>query len=169
MLAQVDAADGSAHNDAAGAAGKAAVPREYRIGELAREAGIPVRTVRYYQERLDRFDGDLPHPVPRVSPVSDEPYARAGLRAFRDSGGPRSRNVPRSVTASRRRNRASRDSQQVTLQKTAGFQIAGEEFDVRAPGLEQAQLPLLAPAGELAQVQFVRLAGLAAVGGEETR
>jgi DNA-binding transcriptional MerR regulator len=51
MLAQVDAADGSAHSDADGAADEAAVPREYRIGELAREAAIPVRTVRYYQER----------------------------------------------------------------------------------------------------------------------
>ena len=27
------------------------VAREYRIGELAREAGITVRTLRYYQER----------------------------------------------------------------------------------------------------------------------
>ena len=50
----------------------------------------------------------------------------------------------------------------------AGFQIAGEELDVGAAGLEQAQLVLLAPARELAQVQFVRLAGQAAVSGEET-
>lgn len=32
-------------------AGGASVAREYRIGELAREAGITVRTLRYYQER----------------------------------------------------------------------------------------------------------------------
>jgi DNA-binding transcriptional MerR regulator len=47
MLAQVDVADGSAHS----AAGDASAAREYRIGELAREAGITVRTLRYYQER----------------------------------------------------------------------------------------------------------------------
>jgi hypothetical protein len=41
----------------------------------------------------------------------------------------------------------------------AGFQIAGEELDVRAAGREQAELVLLAPAGELAQVQLVGLAG----------
>lgn len=39
MLARV----GAAHDLSAG--------REYRIGELAREAGITVRTLRYYQER----------------------------------------------------------------------------------------------------------------------
>jgi len=49
----------------------------------------------------------------------------------------------------------------------AGFQIAAEELDVRAAHLEQAALMLLAPAGELPQVQFVRLAGQAAAGGEE--
>ena len=42
---------------------------------------------------------------------------------------------------------------------TAGFQIAAEELDVCAAGLEQAELMLLAPAGELPQVQLVRLAG----------
>jgi hypothetical protein len=41
----------------------------------------------------------------------------------------------------------------------AGFQIAGKELDVRAAGLEQAELVLLAPAGELPQVQLVGLAG----------
>jgi DNA-binding transcriptional MerR regulator len=51
MLAQVDAADGSAHSHADRAADGASVAREYRIGELAREAGITVRTLRYYQER----------------------------------------------------------------------------------------------------------------------
>ena len=51
MLAQVDAADGSAHSQADRAAGGAPAAREYRIGELAREAGITVRTLRYYRER----------------------------------------------------------------------------------------------------------------------
>jgi len=51
MLAQVDAADGSARTHADSAADDASVAREYRIGELAREAGITVRTLRYYQER----------------------------------------------------------------------------------------------------------------------
>jgi DNA-binding transcriptional MerR regulator len=51
MLAQVDVADGSAHSHADRAAGDASAAREYRIGELAREAGITVRTLRYYQER----------------------------------------------------------------------------------------------------------------------
>ena len=41
----------------------------------------------------------------------------------------------------------------------AGFQVAGEALDVRAAGAEQAQLMLLAPAGELAQVQLVGLRG----------
>jgi len=50
MLAQVEAAAGS-HSDPDRAAGDAPAARQYRIGELAREAGIPVRTVRYYQER----------------------------------------------------------------------------------------------------------------------
>jgi DNA-binding transcriptional MerR regulator len=51
MLAQVDAADSWAPGDAERAADQASVAREYRIGELAREAGITVRTLRYYQER----------------------------------------------------------------------------------------------------------------------
>jgi hypothetical protein len=41
----------------------------------------------------------------------------------------------------------------------AGFQVAGEAFDVGTAGLEQSQVVLLAPAGVLAQVQRVRLAG----------
>ena len=49
----------------------------------------------------------------------------------------------------------------------AGFQVAGEKLDVGATGGGQAQLVLLAPAGELAQVQFVGLAGQAAVAGQE--
>jgi DNA-binding transcriptional MerR regulator len=51
MLAQVNAADESAHSDADRVADEAQGAREYRIGELAREAGITVRTLRYYQER----------------------------------------------------------------------------------------------------------------------
>jgi DNA-binding transcriptional MerR regulator len=51
MLAQVDAADGPVHSRASRAAGEVPAAREYRVGELAREAGITVRTVRYYQER----------------------------------------------------------------------------------------------------------------------
>jgi len=51
MLAQVDAADGSAHSQADRADGGASAAREYRIAELAREAGITVRTLRYYRER----------------------------------------------------------------------------------------------------------------------
>jgi DNA-binding transcriptional MerR regulator len=43
MLAQVNAAGGAVRDVPAA--------REYRIGELAREAGITVRTLRYYQER----------------------------------------------------------------------------------------------------------------------
>ena len=43
----------------------------------------------------------------------------------------------------------------------AGFQIAGEELDVGAAGLEQAELVLLAPASELAQVQLVKVGGSA--------
>jgi DNA-binding transcriptional MerR regulator len=47
----VDAAGGSARSDADRAADNASAAPEYRIGELAREAGITVRTLRYYQER----------------------------------------------------------------------------------------------------------------------
>jgi hypothetical protein len=50
----------------------------------------------------------------------------------------------------------------------AGFQVAGEQLDVGAPGAEQAQLVLLAPAGELPQIQLVCLAGQAAVPGQES-
>jgi hypothetical protein len=49
----------------------------------------------------------------------------------------------------------------------AGFQVTGEVLDVSAAGLEQAQVMLLAPAGLLAQVQLVGLAGQAAVSREE--
>ena len=51
MLAQVDAADGPARSQADRTAGGAPAAREYRIGDLAREAGITVRTLRYYRER----------------------------------------------------------------------------------------------------------------------
>jgi hypothetical protein len=49
----------------------------------------------------------------------------------------------------------------------AGFQVTGEALDVGAAGLEQADVMLLAPAGELAQVQRVRLAGQAGIAGQE--
>jgi DNA-binding transcriptional MerR regulator len=41
----------AAHSHADRSPGDAPAAREYRIGELAREAGITVRTLRYYQER----------------------------------------------------------------------------------------------------------------------
>ena len=50
----------------------------------------------------------------------------------------------------------------------AGFQVAGEALDVGPAGLEQGQVVLLAPAGVLAQVQRVGLAGQAGVAGQET-
>ena len=50
MLVRMDA-DSLAHRPADRAAGGAPTAREYRIAELAREAGITVRTLRYYQER----------------------------------------------------------------------------------------------------------------------
>ncbi|MHB1596536.1 MAG: hypothetical protein ACYCO9_21350 [Streptosporangiaceae bacterium] len=40
--------------------------------------------------------------------------------------------------------------------RTPRLQIAGEALDFRAPGSEQADVVLLAPAGELAQIQGVR-------------
>jgi hypothetical protein len=49
----------------------------------------------------------------------------------------------------------------------SGFQVTGEELDVSPAGAEQAQLVLLAPAGELAQVQLVSLPGQPAVPGQE--
>jgi hypothetical protein len=49
----------------------------------------------------------------------------------------------------------------------AGFQVAGEAFDVGAAHLEQAQVVLLAPGRVLAQVQRIRLAGQAGVTGQE--
>ena len=48
----------------------------------------------------------------------------------------------------------------------AGFQVAGEAFDVGAADGEQGQGPGAAPGGELAQVQRVGLSGQAAVPGE---
>jgi hypothetical protein len=45
--------------------------------------------LKFADEQLGRFDGDLPHRVPRADPVSYEPYpgpgwglARSGSRAF---------------------------------------------------------------------------------------
>jgi DNA-binding transcriptional MerR regulator len=51
MLALVDPADGTAPSNADRTADNASPAREYRIGELAREAGITVCTLRFYQER----------------------------------------------------------------------------------------------------------------------
>ena len=48
-----------------------------------------------------------------------------------------------------------------------GFQLAGEALDVGAADGEQVQRAGAAPAGELAQVQGVGLAGQAAVPGQE--
>ena len=50
----------------------------------------------------------------------------------------------------------------------AGFEVAGEALDVGAAGSEQGQVAALAPAGVLAQVQLVGLAGQAAVPGQES-
>jgi hypothetical protein len=47
------------------------------------------------------------------------------------------------------------------------FQFAGEGLDVGAAHREQRQRPATAPAGELAQVESVGLAGQAAVPGQE--
>jgi len=44
-----------------------------------------------------------------------------------------------------------------------GLQVAGEALDVRAAGLEQAQVVLVAPVDVLAQVQLVGFAGQAAL------
>jgi hypothetical protein len=48
-----------------------------------------------------------------------------------------------------------------------GFQLSGEAFDVRAADGEQVQGTGPAPGGELAQVEGVRIAGRAAVPGQE--
>jgi hypothetical protein len=50
----------------------------------------------------------------------------------------------------------------------AGLQVTGEALNVGAAGLEQAHVMLLAPAGELAQVQRVGLAGQAGITGQKT-
>jgi len=47
----VDAPDTPEPGPPGGAGASPPAAREYRIGELAREAGVTVRTVRYYQER----------------------------------------------------------------------------------------------------------------------
>jgi hypothetical protein len=49
----------------------------------------------------------------------------------------------------------------------AGFEFPGKVFDVGAADGEQGKRPGAAPAGELAQVQRVRLAGQAAESGQE--
>jgi hypothetical protein len=49
----------------------------------------------------------------------------------------------------------------------AGFHVAGEQLDVGTAGLEQVELVLLAPAGELAQVQRVSLTGQAGIASQK--
>ena len=51
---------------------------------------------------------------------------------------------------------------------SSGFEVSGEALDVRTTHLEQAHMVLLAPAGELAQVQCVGLTGQAGVAGQES-
>ncbi len=34
--------------------------------------------LKFVDEHIDRFDGDLPHPVPQPGSVSHEPYAEPG-------------------------------------------------------------------------------------------
>jgi hypothetical protein len=60
-------------------------------------------------------------------------------------------------------------SRRVTVARppALGFHIAGEALDAGAPGLEHAQLMLLAPGGELTQVESVSLPGRAGVAGQE--
>ena len=48
-----------------------------------------------------------------------------------------------------------------------GLQLPGEAFDVGAADPEQGQRAAAAPGSELAQVECVRLAGQAAVSGQE--
>ena len=36
---------------------------------------VGLACLKFADEHLDRFNGDLPHPVPRLGPVSHEPYA----------------------------------------------------------------------------------------------
>jgi hypothetical protein len=49
----------------------------------------------------------------------------------------------------------------------AVFQVPGEQLDIGPPDREQRQRPVPAPCGELAQVQCIGFAGLAAVPGQE--
>ena len=55
----------------------------------------------------------------------------------------------------------------VARARAQGFQVPGEAFDVGAADGEQVQGAGAAPAGELAQVQGVCVAGQAAVAGQE--
>jgi hypothetical protein len=48
------------------------------------------------------------------------------------------------------------------------LEVTAEALDVRAPCLEEVDVVLLAPGGELAQVERVSLAGEPAVTGEES-
>jgi hypothetical protein len=50
---------------------------------------------------------------------------------------------------------------------SGGLEVAAEQLDVGAAGGEERQAAALAPGGELAQVQYVGLAGQAGIPGQE--
>ena len=62
------------------------------------QVGLACR--KFAGEHIDRFDGDLPHPVRRPA---QSPMSRTPSRAvtFSDPGAARARSMPRAVTASR--------------------------------------------------------------------
>ena len=39
---------------------------------------VGLACLKFVDEHIDRFNGDLPHSVPRLGPVSHEPYAEPG-------------------------------------------------------------------------------------------
>jgi hypothetical protein len=77
---------------------------------------VGLACLKFVDERLDRFDGDLPHPVPRLGPVSHEPYAGPGCGPSVIRGPHVHAACPRSVTAARRRNHTSADAGLQALQ-----------------------------------------------------
>ncbi len=56
----------------------------------------------------------------------------------------------------------------VAASPAALLEVAAKALDVSAPRLEKADVVLLAPSGELAKVEGVRLAGEPAVTGKES-
>ena len=42
---------------------------------------VGLADLNFVDEHMDRLDGDLPHPIPRLSSVSHEPYAEPGMSA----------------------------------------------------------------------------------------